>query len=807
MKKEQTNFFKDFFGKIDGIFALAMGALFGIGCFLSVQLGFFDVILPTDYVEPFNMGMNIFLLFVTALFLLFSLPGLTKKYSTKADVSLVTFLGISLACFGLSVGYDQNTSVRVIVWTILAVLGLILLVVRALKITETNEESTGLGTYFVNLYKAFNPLLFIISGLVLGLVFGIVAYYANGIFLLKEAIPAFADFAPAEQIMIVGSVPMIILLIILALSIFKSLRKLNAIDYIVHFCIYVVIGFASCISLAYYENRYNRYIIMTLIAVWLMILFGLLAITYFRALGAPKQKVKTDRPSSYYFSEMAKKLSLPTVVLIAAITTFGFFHVDYCGINNITEGAFNLTILVITAIILVLLAITIIISLFKKQMVETKVNTLDICLEICLFGGVFVTIPLVGFYALYKVLVIGIAFLILLFILAYRAKKVYEGLLAEDIPYVPETEAEPIAEEIVEETVYEEPAVAKEEAEPCLSEEAPVEETVAEEATEEPQEEANEETVEETTIVLEEEPVVETVEETKVEPVVVPVSEGEETPVFRTIAKRTYINKLKFLPTKTKEYYSTLKNTLLQYGVTSRLTNKNETFRKRGLVAKMTISGKTLRLHLALDVEDERFEVTKYHQFSLGEKHAFKDVPFTVKVKSDLGCRRACDLIKTLCQDRKFRFKKNYEVYDFTKDIEIDGDAIFEKLGITEHMVDSADEFYASRFDGNKLPSVNMICSLIPAVEFDDGLNHEDGESQNVYIETALKYVADKTISIDSLKACNEIPLSTQRIFVKMHEAVTEPITVICDDIDLNVAVAVLATHGKVFFYKKKLLM
>lgn len=58
---------------------------------------------------------------------------------------------------------------------------------------------------------------------------------------------------------------------------------------------------------------------------------------------------------------------------------------------------------------------------------------------------------------------------------------------------------------------------------------------------------------------------------------------------------------MKFTSDKTKEYYSQIKNLLLSYGTKNKVARRNEAFRKSGLVAKISISGKSLRLHLPLD--------------------------------------------------------------------------------------------------------------------------------------------------------------------------------------------------------------
>lgn len=96
-------------------------------------------------------------------------------------------------------------------------------------------------------------------------------------------------------------------------------------------------------------------------------------------------------------------------------------------------------------------------------------------------------------------------------------------------------------------------------------------------------------------------------------------------------------------------------------GVCPRISFKHVTFRhKRKLIAKLTIKGKTLKLHLALDTE--AFNKNVYFQTSLENLKAYEEVPFTVKVKSARGLKNALTLIEILCEkegvEPKSRYKK-----------------------------------------------------------------------------------------------------------------------------------------------------
>jgi hypothetical protein len=60
----------------------------------------------------------------------------------------------------------------------------------------------------------------------------------------------------------------------------------------------------------------------------------------------------------------------------------------------------------------------------------------------------------------------------------------------------------------------------------------------------------------------------------------------------------------------------------------------------------MTVRGKTLKLHLALDVN--AFDKKVFSQKDMASVKAYTDVPFTVKVKSNRGKNNALKLVDAL---------------------------------------------------------------------------------------------------------------------------------------------------------------
>ena len=95
------------------------------------------------------------------------------------------------------------------------------------------------------------------------------------------------------------------------------------------------------------------------------------------------------------------------------------------------------------------------------------------------------------------------------------------------------------------------------------------------------------------------------------------------------------------------QHYDELKNYILSFQVKSRISNAGDMFRlhKEDYI-KMTIAGKGLKLHLALNPEDYKDSPIPVDDAS--DKKMYRDIPLVFKVKSDLSLKRAKKLIDDL---------------------------------------------------------------------------------------------------------------------------------------------------------------
>ncbi|MBE7089380.1 MAG: hypothetical protein E7362_01085 [Clostridiales bacterium] len=225
-------------------------------------------------------------------------------------------------------------------------------------------------------------------------------------------------------------------------------------------------------------------------------------------------------------------------------------------------------------------------------------------------------------------------------------------------------EREPIVEKPVEEVV-----VVEEEIAPVVEEPTPAEEVVEEVAPVEEPAPVVEEPVEDVVVLPEEtakeEPVIVIDETPEQEEIVVSDVENQ----FGEIHKIPFATKLLGADDQTQIFYDTLNNEFNSYRkLHIRISAKCVSYRLgRDLVAKITYRGKTMKLHLALDVN--AYPENIYFQKDESDVKAYEEVPFTVKVKSERGLKRAIALIEALASEKGMEKKAHWNAIDSIADL------------------------------------------------------------------------------------------------------------------------------------------
>jgi len=128
--------------------------------------------------------------------------------------------------------------------------------------------------------------------------------------------------------------------------------------------------------------------------------------------------------------------------------------------------------------------------------------------------------------------------------------------------------------------------------------------------------------------------------------------------------------KLLSLEPEKRKRYNQIRNKLQSYKkIKQKFSKTVDTYRYAGeLVAKISVLGTTLRLHLALDPDS--YDVEKYHHLDLSSKQKYIFVPFALKLKGPKSVELALQLIDELMTGFDIPVNNSYKDVDYVTQIE-----------------------------------------------------------------------------------------------------------------------------------------
>ncbi len=194
-----------------------------------------------------------------------------------------------------------------------------------------------------------------------------------------------------------------------------------------------------------------------------------------------------------------------------------------------------------------------------------------------------------------------------------------------------------------------------------------------------------------------------------------------------------------------QNYFDKLHNEICKYKkVHYRFSFKSASYRiGRNLLAKINVRGKTLKLYLALKIEDYNKNV--YFQEDYSSIKAFEQVPFAVKIKSERGLKNAINLINILMQNNEISINEKYEKIDV---ILLLKDMLSSKTGAVQDQVLQLEESGITSFYGvlNNLikKSFNQKCTELnqQTQEYFEKIHNDICAYKNVHYRLSFKGVS-----------------------------------------------------------------
>lgn len=344
-------------------------------------------------------------------------------------------------------------------------------------------------------------------------------------------------------------------------------------------------------------------------------------------------------------------------------------------------------------------------------------------------------------------------------------------LAAEDAKYATD-EPEEVVEEVYEEEPVEEAPVEE------VVEETPTEETT-EEVLEDAEDEAEEEDDDAEDEVYEDEAVEEEVAEEETSDITRDIQVQEyvavdENGVPKKI-KRRFNTKMMFAPYETKLYYNEVKNYLEMYRAKGRYSSRCETFRYKGLVAKVVLGGKTLKVYLALNstfIEEN----PKYHLKDCSEKKQYAEVPALIKIRSQRALKYFKELVDIMMTNREVKPKRKFEPTNYLPTLIPNGEAILGSLGLSQ---DYLQNIMNAEMIPEEMPT--ELDQFLPSIQTE--LEEEEVEA-TVYLDTLCNHFEDgEVVDIDILKS-KHVVTKGNVIHVKARGTMDRKLTIYAEYFD-----------------------
>ena len=781
MKK---NYFKCFF-KSYGIVPTLMFVL------LFVALGFVTVVSPGLINKTFTSMIKGVLLVALGGFALMGFTNLkSEKFSLLDFIRGIATVG-TLAVLVMLLAKSSLGKMFMVI-AALAVVFIVQLIFRIKFVNDDCEEST-FKNYFGAIAGTYNPLLILICGVVL----------AVAASLLLDAGLAIANY---KNLIIGAAVGLVVISLIPAID--KD-TEVTLVDFLLAVA-FVTTCYMLVLSMNDLASTTGKLVLLGVgISIAGLIARGVLY-NKPRGYDNPAHKIRTYFKQVYDTFDVTISLGLGVVILGLFACPFAAAHGSNSIASVLRRvGLTDLTVICVIAIIAVvaLLALTFIFRKFTSIKVEKVdgllvsmlfASTFVIPYAVFVFIGKAVSFETITANPL--LLVVFIAFVLLFLVsaviqfirfrnfdplLSLVGDKKYvqdeeeenleeveeEASEVEEAPYDPfalteedealyqsvygieeeaKEEPEVVEEEVVEEEVVEETEEVYEEVveeAPALDaqEEPALDSDEADDADDEAEDDDEEEDAEE----FEEEDVEET-EEVQVQPreagvIVQDFQIVDEDGAPKKI-KRKFNIKMMFAPYETKEYYNEIKNYLMCYRAKGRYSARCESFRYKGLVAKVALGGKSIKVFLALDPEFVE-QYPKYHLKNVSDKKQYAEVPVMIKVRSPRGLKYFKELVDIMMAQRMVKPKRNYQPTNFIAQLIPNGEAILATLGMS---TDYLHNLMNVRSIPEDMP--DDLIDYIPMIPGDD-LEEEEVEA-NVYLDTLCNHFEDgDEITIDVLKS------------------------------------------------------
>ncbi len=251
--------------------------------------------------------------------------------------------------------------------------------------------------------------------------------------------------------------------------------------------------------------------------------------------------------------------------------------------------------------------------------------------------------------------------------------------------------------------------------------------------------------------------------------------------------RKKFNTRMMYAEPEAKEYYSEVKNYLVMYRARGRYSSRCETFRYKGLVAKVALAGKSIKVFLAIDPAS--LVDSKYHFKDMSEKKQYAEVPTMIKVRSPRGLKYFKELVDLMMAAREVKPKKNFEPTDYASDLIPNGEAILGKFGLPR-------DYQLESVNVDSIPQglPENLENYIPQVSGEPLA--EDEQEAVVYLDTLCHHFLDgDTVNLQTLKSLHVVQAGNV-LRVKARGTVDRKFKIYAEYYDENALQMLLVTNS-----------
>lgn len=793
MKKEIFKSIFKTYGILEYVF---LSLIFGVLIFIS-----FDTISMFDKIADLENLITGFSMIGLVLVPLVGFNGLKEKKTTGLDlirVSLATGILVSLLFVFLQMIIDKNYISETLPYStilklIISLASLDLIVYQIYKREDYEPNyNVGVKNYFGQLFAKYNLLYILAAGLLIGCL---------GSFFINNNLLNYLNVIN----LLIG--PVIVLIGIQMIN--KEITLIDYVSLVGLIALSIIISFAG-------GKLEAKYTIFFTVLEYIVIL-----ITYVKAITYSKEVLESSCKIKKYTSEVAQKYNLyvPLFVIISLITLSSLFVCNAPVLHYLfnTDSITNMSNFIsnnlgIFTIVFVVIASGAVALLrgFKKNTISLLDYLTLLMLFIVILSLTYIPSSIVSggnwlacaFIALAALGVGVLAYIrITNYDLEYAKDELSDDYAEEEIVLTEDTNEVVLENETVEEPVSNtELETIVEDLDAIVATET---ETVSEVPTTtlevtETQEEVEEEIEDETE---DEEDDENEIDLSDVDSIDITNADGTRersilTPEIKVLDEngeakkinRKFLTRMMFASVETKEYYNLVKNYLMMYRANSRYSSRCETFRYKGIMAKVVLAGKTVKVYLAISPKD--LEGTKYHYKDMSEKSVYQEVPVLVKVSSNRGYKYFTELVDYMMAARQVKPKKNFVTTDYFPDLIPNGEAILNSIGLgTDYLYDHINIKSIPADIPMDLENIIPVISGTPV--------EEDAVEASIYIDTLCTYFDDnEVITLDILKARNVIKYG-DLLRIKARGTLDKKLTIYADAFDAEALQMITCVNGR----------